>query len=141
MIGKDNWTYNLKPGDKVLVDGNSNAFNGGAPDTTTGRVFKVTATLVILQDGKDEASAGYRFDRLSGVQKTSDSYNRKHLIEPTEAALTKHRADWRRYKLVTRLKQTKWSAFPDPALERFYKLLQEELTAIDLNRIIMDNTH
>lgn len=119
------WLQNLKPGDLVLVTGNKNGFNN-APDTTTGRVFRVTKTTIILQAGKDENSAGYKFNRTDGYQRTSDSYNRRKLVERTPEAFAKHDEAWRRYRLINTLKSFDYNKLSTAGLIQVHTILSKE---------------
>ena len=122
----NNWLQELKPGDLVLVDGNKSGFND-APDTTTGRVLRVTKNTIVLQAGRDE-SAGYRFNRATGEQRTSDSFaTRRRLIERTPKMLEVHNEEWRRYKMIRALKSFNYNDLHTAGLEQMFAVISRRV--------------
>ena len=115
------WLQNLKPGDYVIV--HTYRSLGTQPETSTGRVYRVTNTTVVLQAGKDENSPGARYDRTTGTEKTSDVWHKSRIEEATPEAVEKNRQAWRRYNLTTQLKNTDWNSLPIDTLRDISKLV------------------
>jgi len=120
----NDWLAQLKPGDTVLVQGRGNALSS-APLSTTGKVFKVTKTMIVLRKGNEDAP-GTRFRRDTGREVTTDSGHWAQLLEPTPEAIATHDKTWSKFKIVRRLEGTDWKQLPLELLETINRVLDAE---------------
>lgn len=99
------WLDNLKPGDRVIVDGGS-----GLYPPSVCKVERLTATQIVL-DG------GGRFRRTNGSQVGVTGWTIPFLSEATPERIAEIVEERRRRRLLSLLHKADWSSYSTEKLE------------------------
>ncbi len=113
------WRDVLKPGDKVFIGG------------SLANVSKVTSKQIMtLHENGVGGEYERRFWKKNGVEVGSDAWHFSNITEATPERIEKHRIAVRRNALLTRIKNTNFSALSEEQLDEILTIAEQSVEAV-----------